>query len=107
MGYGKYVSKDFLNPIDGNTFNYEQWVAYQKRIKSMVKSMKSTFDYRIAEGNDVAAIFRIKLVKNDGTELEVKDMGFFKIKDHKIVYMEELARLAQGNEQDKNIGSTK
>jgi D-alanyl-D-alanine carboxypeptidase len=35
-----------------------------------------------------------------------QDMAFFKIKDKKIVYCEELTRLIKGNEGDKNIGST-
>src|SRR3990167_5353038 len=107
MDYSKYVSKDFINPIDGNTFNYEQWVTHQKHIKEMVKSMKPTFDVMVAEGNNVAAIFRVHLVKKDGTELEVEDMGFFKIKDHKIVYVKELTRLLKGPEGEKNIGATK
>jgi len=107
MDYSKYVSKDFINPIDGNVFNYEQWVAHQKHIKEQVKSMKPTFDLMVAEGNHVATIFRVHLIKNDGSELEVKDMAFFKIKNNKIVYVEELTRLIKGSEQDKNIGSTK
>jgi len=107
MDYSKYVSKDFINPIDGNTFNYDQWVAHQKHIKNLVKSMIPTFDLMIAEGNQVAAIYRIALVKNDGTSLEVNDLAFFKIKDGKIYYCEELTRLIQGDQADKNIGSTK
>lgn len=107
MDYSKYVSKDFINPIDGNTFNYDQWVTHQKNIKGMIKSMKPTFDFMLAEGNNVFAIYHIKLIKNDDSELEVKDMALFKIKDNKIIYCEELTRLTKGNETDKNIGSTK
>lgn len=107
MDYGKYVSKDFINPIDGNTFNYEQWVAHQKHIKGLVKSMKPTFDLMVSEGNHVAAIYKIDIVKNDNSRLTVKDMAFFTIKDKKVVYCEELTRLVSGNTQDKNIGSTK
>lgn len=107
MDYSKYVSKNFVNPIDGNKFNYEQWVTHQKNIKKMVKSMKPTFDLLVAEGNHVAAIFRVHIIKKDGSELEVKDMAFFKIEDHKIIYVEELTRLIRGNEKDQNIGSTK
>lgn len=107
LDYSKYVAKDFVNPIDGNTFNYEQWVTHQKHIKSLVKSMTPTFDLMVAEGNHVAAIFHIKIIKKDGSELEVKDMAFFTIKNHKIVYVEELTRLTKGSEKDKNIGSTK
>lgn len=107
MDYSKYVAKDFVNPIDGNTFNYQQWVTHQKHIKKLVKSMKPVFDLMVAEGNNVAAIYRINIVKNDGSHLAVKDMAFFKIKDRKIVYCEELTRLIQGSAEDKNIGSTK
>jgi ketosteroid isomerase-like protein len=107
MDYSKYVSKDFINPIDGEVFNYGQWVAHQKHIKELVKSMKPTFDLMIAEGDHVAAIFHVHLIKKDGSELNVKDMAFFKIKNHKIVYVEELTRLINGSEKDKNIGSTK
>lgn len=107
MDYSKYVASNFINPIDGNVFNYSEWVQHQKDIKSQIKSMTPTFDSMIAEGNQVAAIFHIKLIKNDGSELEVKDMAFFKIENRKIVYVEELTRLVKGDVRDKNIGSTK
>lgn len=107
MDYSKYVAKNFVNPIDGNTFTYDQWVAHLQHIKSIVKSMKPTFDLMVAKDNHVATIYRINIIKNDGRKLEVKDMAFFKIKNNKIVYCEELTRLIKGNEEDKNIGSTK
>lgn len=107
MDYSKYVAKNFINPIDGNVFNYEQWVTHQKNIKAMVKSMTPTFDLMVAEGDHVAAIYHIDIVKNDGSKLTVKDMAFFKIDHGKVVYCEELTRLLKGNEADKNIGSTK
>jgi len=107
MDYSKYVSKDFVNPIDGNVFNYQQWVTHQKHIKSMVKSMTPTFDWMVADGDNVAAIYHIAIIKNNGDKLTVKDLAFFKIKNNKVVYCEELTRLVKGNEADKNIGSTK
>jgi ABC-type antimicrobial peptide transport system ATPase subunit len=65
MDYSKYVSKDFINPIDGNTFNYDQWVTHQKNIKNMLKSMKPTFNFMMTEGNNIFAIYHIKLIKKD------------------------------------------
>ncbi len=106
MDYSKYVSPKFINPIDGKVFNYEQWVTHQKNIKAMVKSMKPTFDVMVSEGNRVATIFHIDIVKNDGSKLSVKDMAFFTIENNKIVYVEELTRLIKGDPKDKNIGST-
>jgi len=69
--------------------------------------MKPTFNLMVAEGNHVATIYRIDIVKNDGSKLEIKDMAFFTIKNKKIAYCEELTRLSKGNEKDENIGSTK
>lgn len=105
--YSKYVSKDFVNYVDKNTFNYQQWVQHQKNIKKIVKSMHPTFIRMVAEGNNVAAVYMIHLVKNDGSTLDVKDMGVFVIKNNKVVLVDELTHLMQGNEADKDIGSTK
>lgn len=107
MDYSKYVSKDFVNPIDGNVFNYEQWVTHQKHIKAITKSMTPKFDLMVAEGDNVATIYHINIIKNDGSRLVVKDMAFFKIKNNKVVYCEELTRLIKGEQKDQNIGSTK
>jgi hypothetical protein len=105
MDYGKYVSRDFINKVDDKTFNFDQWVTHQKNIKTLVQSMKPTFVTLVAENNIVAVTYFIHLIKKDGSELDVKDMGFFVIKNHKIIYVEELTRLINGAEKDKNIGS--
>ena len=107
MDYSKYVSKNFINHVDDNVFNFNEWVKHQKDIKAIVKSMKPTFDLLVAEKDYVAAIYRIHIIKKDGSELDVKDMGFFKIKNHTIVYVDELTRLINGNKEDSNIGSMK
>ncbi|HEV2613960.1 MAG TPA: hypothetical protein VGV92_04550 [Gammaproteobacteria bacterium] len=107
MDYGKYVSHDFVNPIDGKVFNYQQWVTHQKHIKAMVKSMTPKFDWMVADGDNVATIFYITIIKNNGEKLVVKDLAFFKINHDKVVYCEELTRLIKGNVKNKNIGSTK
>lgn len=107
LDYGRYVAKNFVNVVDGNTFNFEEWVAHQKHIKSITTSMRPIFKWIIAKEDEVAVLFHIHLTKSDGSQLEVKDMGFFKIKNHKIVYVEEITRLVKGDESDKNIGSMK
>lgn len=68
--------------------------------------MKPVFSLMVAENNHVAAIYKIDLIKQDGTQLEVKDMAFFTIKNNKIIYCEELTQLVKGDKKDKNIGST-
>lgn len=41
------------------------------------------------------------------SEISVKMIGVFKIKDHKVVCGDELTHLLTGNAADKNIGSLK
>lgn len=107
MDYSKYVSKEFIIHIDGEVFNYAHWIIHLKHIKDLIKSMKPTFDWMIAENDNIAAIYHVNLIKNDNSKLEVRVFAFFKIKNNKIVYVEELTRLIKGEEKDKNIGSTK
>jgi hypothetical protein len=107
MDYSKYVSKNFINHVDSNTFDFKQWVTHQKNIKSLIKSIKPDFKYMVSDGTNVAAVYFIHLIKNDGSELDVKDIAYFRIKDHKIIYVDELTHLITGNQADKNIGSLK
>ena len=69
--------------------------------------MKPTFISMIAEGNTVAAVYRIHLIKNDGSEMDVKDIAFFVIKNNKLIFVDELTHMMKGNEKDKEIGSMK
>lgn len=109
MDYGKYVSKNFINHVDSNTFNFEQWKQHQKDIKKKVKSMVPHFNdsEMVAEGNQVAAVYYIDLVKNDGSKLRVKDIALFRFQNGKVTYVDELTHLIKGDIKDKDIGSTK
>jgi hypothetical protein len=80
---------------------------HQKNIKSLIKSMTPDFKYMVSDGTHVAAVYFIYLTKNDGSKLGVKDIAYFTLKDHKIIYVDELTHLIKGNQADKNIGSMK
>ncbi len=107
INYGKYASLDLIVHVDGNTFNFVQWVKHLNDIKKEAQSIQPTFLQMIAEDNHVATIFKVNIVKTDGSKLEIKDLAFFEIKDNKIIYVDELTRLTKGDLKDKDIGSLK
>lgn len=107
MDYSKYVSKDYIQHIDGETFNYVEWAQHMQDIKKLMKSQKVDFQDVLADGDKVVINQVVHGIKKDGTEIAVKVIGIFKIKDGKIVYGDELTRLIQGSSKDKNIGSLK
>src|SRR5262245_13028 len=105
MDYGRYVSKNFINTIDDKRFNFEQWIQHIKNIKSVVQSMKPTFDCVVSDGKNVFASYHVKSVKNDGSEIIVKDLGHFIIEDREIIYCDELTKLIQGGDEDQDFAS--
>lgn len=105
MDYGKYVASDYIQHIDGETFNFNQWAQHMRDIKLQMKSQSISFDDAIAEGDKVTIVGTFYGVKKDGSEVSVKMMGIFTIKNHKVVYGDELTHLLTGNAADENIGS--
>ena len=105
MDYGKYVSKNFINTIDDKRFNFEQWIQHIKSIKSVVQSMQPNFDCVVSDGKNVFASYHVKSVKNDGSEIIVKDLGHFIIEDRKVIYCDELTKLIQGGDEDQDFAS--
>jgi len=105
MDYGRYVSADFINTIDDKRFDFEQWVQHLKSIKSVVRSMKPTFDCVVSDGKNVFASYYVKSVKNDGGEIIVKDLAHFVVEDRQVIFCDELTKLIQGGDEDQNFAS--
>lgn len=105
LDYSKYVSPNYIQHIDGQTMNFCQWAQHMKDIKALMKSQKVVIENVIAESNEAAINETVYNTKKDGSQIVVKVIGFFKIKNHKMIYGDELTYLIKGPKQDKNIGS--
>src|SRR5688572_26389905 len=52
--YTKYMSKDYVEHIDGKVFNFQQWLHHMNGLKNIMKSYSLTFDEILAEDDQIA-----------------------------------------------------
>ncbi len=105
LDYHRYVAHDYQQKIDGKTFDREAWAAHMRMIKELMISQHVSFDHIVAENDAAAASFVVTNIKKDGSQLKVKVISYFRVRDGKIIYVDELTHLIEGDEKDKNIGS--
>jgi hypothetical protein len=101
--YSKYISKDYIEHIDGQTFNYQQWLHHMLSIKNMMKAYNLSFDEIVVEGDQIATSYVVHATKKDGSKLDIRIIAIFKIKNGKMVYCDELTHLLNGPASEKNL----
>lgn len=102
---GQYMSKDYIQKVDGKTLTYLDFIKHVKAQKQTLKSVKIIFDDILTQGNKVATHHRAYAIKKDNTEVEAEVIAFFEIKDGKIISCKELTRLVKGQSSDQDLGS--
>ncbi|HSX03362.1 MAG TPA: nuclear transport factor 2 family protein [Rhabdochlamydiaceae bacterium] len=103
--YTKYISEEFVMHLDGKVFNFKQWVHHIVGLKALMKSYKFTFDDFVIQEDKIASSYIVHATKKDGTELDIRVIAIFKIKNGKFIYCDELTHLLRGPESDKNLAS--
>jgi hypothetical protein len=103
--YTKYMSTNYIEHIDGKTFNFKQWLHHMNGLKAMMKSYTLTFDEIVAEGDQIATSYVVHATKKDNSKLAIRINAIFKIKNHKMIYCNELTHLLKGSEAEKDIAS--
>jgi hypothetical protein len=103
--YTKYMSTDYVEHIDGKVFDFKQWLHHMKGLKVLMKSYTLTFDEIVAEKDQLATSYVVHAVKKDGSQLDIRIIAIFKIKDGKMIYCDELTHVIHGGSADKTIGS--
>src|SRR5258708_2979725 len=63
--YAKYFSKDYVQYVDGKILKYNDFIAHMKAQKNVMKSIKVTFKYMIAEGDTVTTVHLVDGIKKD------------------------------------------
>lgn len=101
--YSKYMSNEYIEHIDGQTFNYHQWLHHMLDLKSMMKSYSLSFDEIVTEGNQIATSYVVHAIKKDGTKLDIRIIAIFKIQNGKMIYCDELTHLLNGPASEKNL----
>ena len=69
------------------------------------ENVKITFECAVAEGANVVSIHRAEAEKVAGGKIAVRVFALFVIEDGKIVLCDELTRLEQGANEDRDVAS--
>lgn len=101
----KFVSRDYVQHVDGVTLDYKGFVDHMAAQKKVMKSMRIDIKHIIAEGDEVATLHHLHGVKRDGGIIEGQVNSYMQVRDGKIVLIDETTRLARGTEQDRDLGS--
>jgi hypothetical protein len=101
--YSKYMSNQYIEHIDGQTFNYQQWLHHMLGLKNMMKSYRLSFNEIVAEGDQIATSYVVHATKKDGTKLDIRIIAIFKIQNGKMIYCDELTHLLNGPDSEKNL----
>lgn len=99
----KYFAEDYIQHVDGKTLHYQDFVAHMRTQKSLMKSIKVTFEHMLVEGEKINTVHRVHGVKKNGQEIEAKVIALLQIRDRKIILCDELTHLIKGEKSDKDL----
>ncbi len=101
----KYMSKDYVQHVNGEVFDFENFVQHMKALKTALKSIKITIDRCMVSGNGIFMIYYADCVKNNGSPVKAKIIAYFEVKDGKIILCDELTKILVGEKEDQDLGS--
>lgn len=103
--YAKYFAKGYLQYVNGETLNYNDFVSHMIAQKKVMQSIKVTIKHITVENDQVATIHLVEGTKKDGSYLEVQVNAFFIVQDKKFILCDELTHLIKGEKSDHDLGS--
>lgn len=103
--YAQYISKDYVQCVDGEILKYNGFIDHMKALKKSVKSLTIVFHDVITEGNKVVTRHTAYAVKKNNKEVEVQVIAIFEVKDGKIISCNELTHMRKGETADRDLGS--
>ncbi|UKB77850.1 hypothetical protein [Chryseobacterium sp. MEBOG07] len=101
----KYFSKEYIQLVDHNQLNYEEFVLHIKKLKEKVAEQKMEIISHAENGNIIFTNHIAKSTLKNGNKVSHKVLAEFTILDHKIIRCDELTLLVEGNHTEKNLGS--
>ncbi len=101
----KYVSKDYVQIVDGKTFYYPEFKSHLKALKEAAIIEKVDFIHLVQDEYSVASVHQVEVKKN-GKHSIVEVIALFTFdKDNKMSHCRELSHVVRGNKEDKELSS--
>jgi predicted SnoaL-like aldol condensation-catalyzing enzyme len=101
----KYFSDDYVQHVDGKTFEFDNFVKHIQTLKETIKDIFITVNTIIEENNIVFTNHEVKNTLPNGRKNKIKVIAEFRLKDGKIYRCDELTHMIEGHVEDQDIGS--
>lgn len=100
-----YFDPSYIQEVNGNILNYAQFIDHIRTLKQKVFDIQIDFKHLITEGSQVTSVHFVSGTKSNGTRIKVQVNAYFKFKNNKISYCNELTHMIKGDADDKDLGS--
>ncbi|MEJ5048446.1 hypothetical protein WH221_01340 [Chryseobacterium culicis] len=101
----KYFSKDYIQLVDRQQLNYQEFVLHIKKLKEKVAEQKIEFISHAENSNIIFTHHVVNSKLKDGSFVIHKVLAEFTIQNNKIIRCDELTVVLEGNQAEKNLGS--
>ncbi|EKT52935.1 nuclear transport factor 2 family protein [Providencia burhodogranariea] len=98
-------SPDYVQVADGKTLNFEEFLKHLQILKRDTKEMHFEVLDAAYTQSTLADRHIVRIKKNDDQPMKVEVLAFYKIYNGKIIGVNEVSRLIQGEISDRDIGS--
>ena len=99
-----FFSSSYVQVANGERLDYQGFINHAQAVKRSLATAKVNFERIVVDGDQIADIHVLDATKKDGSALKMKVLAFYKLRDGKIVEVDELTHLVQGAEADRDIG---
>ena len=100
-----YFSVEYVQYVDGKTMHYDDFLKHISLLKTKVESMSILINSIVAEEHIVFTNHTVSSILKNGTQLKMKVIAEFRLRDGKIYFCDELTSLIEGDEREKDLGS--
>ena len=94
------LTADYRQVADGKTLDLAGFVDHARALKSVVAEAEVRFETLLADGDRV-----VTGRKRDGTSVGMRVYAFFEFENGRVRRVDEMTRLTEGNDQDRDLGS--
>ncbi len=100
----RWFSTDYIQVADGNTLNFADFLKHLNVLKRDTTSMRFEVMDAAFTGDTLADRHLVHIELKNGQRMIVEMLAFYRIKNGKIVQLNEVSRLISGDLADRDLG---
>ncbi len=102
---GNFIAPDYVQYVDGKTFNYKQFVEHINTLRLMIETCRVEFKTLVCEGDIVFSNHTVDIELTDGRKAKTQVIAEFHLREGKLYYCDELTHLIEGASDNRELGS--